>query len=82
MLVSVIKAKTRRRRFPANECGGVPVDWVALTAGIVVVGLAIVWYMLDNGGAVLAGKIVAGPAAPGPSATTGASPVINGPAGG
>jgi hypothetical protein len=75
MLVSPTKAKTCRHRFAGNESGGVPLDWVALTAGIIVVGLALVWYVLDNGGAVLAGKIAAAPAA-----TTGAPPVMHGPA--
>ena len=46
------------RRVRADECGAVTVDWVALTAGILVVGLAIVWFIMDAGVDVLAGKIV------------------------
>jgi Flp pilus assembly pilin Flp len=82
MLVSVMKAKTCLRNFARNESGAVTVDWVALTAGIIVVGLAIVWYIMDNGVDVLAGKIVTGLAAIDPATTTGAPPVINGAAGG
>ncbi len=58
MLMSVTKLKTCLRRFAANESGAVTVDWVALTAGIVVVGLAIVWFIMDQGVDVLAGHIV------------------------
>jgi Flp pilus assembly pilin Flp len=72
MLVSVMKAKTCLRNFARNESGAVTVDWVALTAGIIVVGLAIVWYIMDNGVDVLAGKIVTGLAAIDPTTTTGA----------
>jgi uncharacterized membrane protein len=82
MLNSVTKIKTGLRRFAENESGAVTVDWVALTAGIIVVGLAIVWYIMDNGVDVLAGKIVTGLAAIDPSTTTGAPPVIDGAAGG
>jgi Flp pilus assembly pilin Flp len=82
MLVSVMKAKTCLRNFARNESGAVTVDWVALTAGIIVVGLAIVWYIMDNGVDVLAGKIVTGLAAIDPTTTTGAPPVIDGAAAG
>jgi Flp pilus assembly pilin Flp len=58
MLMSVTKLKTCLRRFADNESGAVTVDWVALTAGIVVVGLAVVWYIFENGVNVVATNIV------------------------
>jgi Flp pilus assembly pilin Flp len=70
------------RRFGENESGAVTVDWVALTAGVIVVGLAIVWYIMDQGVDVLAGKIVTGLAQVDPTTTTGNPPVIDGAAGG
>ncbi|MGH6915730.1 MAG: hypothetical protein ACREH3_18735, partial [Geminicoccales bacterium] len=64
--------------FGKDESGAVTVDWVALTAGIIVVGLAIVWYIMDQGVDVLAGKIVTGLAQVDPGVTTGSPPVIDG----
>ena len=82
MRMSLTNLNKCLRRFAENESGAVTVDWVALTAGIIVVGLAIVWYIMDNGVDVLAGKIVTGLAAIDPGSTTGNPPVINGAAGG
>jgi Flp pilus assembly pilin Flp len=82
MRMSLTKLNNCLRRFAANESGAVTVDWVALTAGIIVVGLAIVWYIMDQGVDVLAGKIVTGLAAIDPGTTTGNPPVIDGAAGG
>jgi hypothetical protein len=60
MLMTLGKLTSGLRRLRDNESGAVTVDWVALTAGIIVVGLAIVWYIMDEGVDVLAGKIVTG----------------------
>ena len=57
MLMSVTKLKTCLRRFADCESGAVTVDWVALTAGVVVVGLAVVWYIFENGVNVVAANI-------------------------
>jgi Flp pilus assembly pilin Flp len=81
MLMSVTKLSTCLRRFVDDESGAVTVDWVALTAGIVVVGLAIVWYIMDQGVDVLGGKIVTSLTSPALTATP-VAPVINGAAGG
>jgi Flp pilus assembly pilin Flp len=78
MLMSVTNLKNCLRRFAANESGAVTVDWVALTAGIIVVGLAIVWYIMDQGVDVLAGKIVTGLVAVDPGITTSNPPLIDG----
>jgi hypothetical protein len=68
----------RLRRLGEDESGAVTVDWVALTAGIIVVGLAIVWYIMDAGVDVLAGKIVTGLEQVDPGVTTGNPPIIDG----
>lgn len=78
MLISLGKLTNGLRRLRENESGAVTVDWVALTAGIIVVGLAIVWYIMDEGVDVLAGKIVTGLEQVDPGVTTGNPPVIDG----
>jgi hypothetical protein len=78
MLMTLGKLTNGLRRLRENESGAVTVDWVALTAGIIVVGLAIVWYIMDEGVDVLAGKIVTGLEQVDPGVTTGSPPVIDG----
>jgi Flp pilus assembly pilin Flp len=78
MLMTLGKFTNTLRRLRRNESGAVTVDWVALTAGIIVVGLAIVWYIMDEGVDVLAGKIVTGLEQVDPGVTTGAPPTIDG----
>jgi Flp pilus assembly pilin Flp len=78
MLMTIGKLTNSLRRLRRNESGAVTVDWVALTAGIIVVGLAIVWYIMDEGVDVLAGKIVTGLEQVDPGVTTGSPPVIDG----
>jgi hypothetical protein len=78
MLMTLGKLTNGLRRLRDNESGAVTVDWVALTAGIIVVGLAIVWYIMDEGVDVLAGKIVTGLEQVDPGVTTGSPPVIDG----
>jgi hypothetical protein len=78
MLMTIGKLTNSLRRLRENESGAVTVDWVALTAGIIVVGLAIVWYIMDEGVDVLAGKIVDGLVLVDPGATTGTPPTIDG----
>jgi Flp pilus assembly pilin Flp len=82
MLMTIGKLTNSLRRLRKNESGAVTVDWVALTAGIIVVGLAIVWFIMDEGVDVLAGKIVDGLVAVDPGTTTGAPPTIGDTAGG
>jgi hypothetical protein len=82
MLMTFGKLTNGLRRLRENESGAVTVDWVALTAGIIVVGLAIVWFIMDEGVDVLAGKIVDGLVAVDPGTTTGSPPVIGDTAGG
>ena len=78
MLMTLGKLTNGLRRLRENESGAVTVDWVALTAGIIVVGLAIVWYIMDEGVDVLAGKIVTGLEQVDPGVTTGSAPVVDG----
>jgi hypothetical protein len=82
MLMTLGKLTNGLRRLRDHESGAVTVDWVALTAGIIVVGLAIVWFIMDEGVDVLAGKIVDGLVEVDPSTTTGSPPVIGDTAGG
>lgn len=37
------------RAFLKDECGAVTVDWVALTAGIMLLGIATVYTVLEEG---------------------------------
>ncbi len=37
------------RAFLEEECGAVTVDWVALTAGIMLLGIATVYTVLEEG---------------------------------
>jgi len=78
MLLTIGKLTKCLRRFRKDEVGAVTVDWVALTAGIIVVGLAIVWYIMDEGVDVLAGKVVTGLQAVDPGVTTGSPPTVDG----
>ena len=52
--------KTTLKHLCREERGAATVDWVSLTAGLMVMGLAIVWFVMDEGVDVLAGKIVGG----------------------
>ena len=76
MLMSVTKLNTCLRRFADNESGAVTVDWVALTAGVIVVGLAIVYYIMGDGVEGLADKIVLGLQAVDPTAPSYPAPVV------
>jgi Flp pilus assembly pilin Flp len=80
--MTIGKLTNSLRRLRKNESGAVTVDWVALTAGIIVVGLGIVWYIMGEGVDVLAGKIVEGLVEIDPTTTTGTPPVIDGAPGG
>ena len=48
--------RLRPVRFLRNECGAVTVDWVVLTAAIVLLGVAAGFYV-GTGSTELAGKI-------------------------
>lgn len=45
------------RRFGANKSGAVTVDWVALTAAVVIIGIALVYALFSNGDDGVAGLV-------------------------
>ena len=46
------------RRLRDDERGAITVDWVALTAAIMLVGLAVSWLIMEEGVDPLAGRTV------------------------
>jgi hypothetical protein len=44
-------------KFLRDETGAVTIDWVALTAGILLLGIAVVYGIFEGGVAQLAGSI-------------------------
>ena len=45
------------KKFLKDEAGAVTIDWVALTAGILLLGIAIVTFIFSNGVDPLVGQI-------------------------
>ena len=45
------------RRFGADKSGAVTVDWVALTAAVVIIGIALVYSLFSNGDDGVAGLV-------------------------
>lgn len=45
------------RQFASNESGAVTVDWVALTAAVVVIGIALVYAVFGTGSDGVAGLV-------------------------
>lgn len=45
------------RRFGADKAGAVTVDWVALTAAIVIIGIALVYSLFSSGPDGVAGLV-------------------------
>jgi len=48
---------TKFNQFIRDEAGAVTIDWVALTAGILLLGIAVVAAIFDNGVSDLVGDI-------------------------
>ena len=44
----MLKIKNALRRFVADKSGAVTVDWVALTAAVVIIGIGIVYAVFDG----------------------------------
>lgn len=45
------------RRFVADKSGAVTVDWVALTAAVVIIGIGIIYTLFNNGDDGVAGLV-------------------------
>ena len=48
---------TKFTKFLSDDTGAVTIDWVALTAGILLLGIMVVYAIFNNGVSVLVGKI-------------------------
>lgn len=44
-------------RFIKNECGAVTIEWVSLTAGGLLLGMALVWVIFSDGVGPLAENV-------------------------
>jgi len=44
-------------KFLSDDAGAVTIDWVALTAGILLLGIMVVYAIFNNGVSVLVGNI-------------------------
>ena len=60
--------------FLRNESGAVTIDWVALTAGILLLGITLVYAIFNNGVANLSRNINSNLEAAGANISTGTSP--------
>ena len=60
--------------FLRDETGAVTIDWVALTAGILLLGITLVYAIFNNGVGSLATNINSNLTAAGANVSTGAAP--------
>lgn len=67
---------TMIRKFLNDESGAVTIDWVALTAGILLLGIAVVYAIFNNGVAPLVSSINS-QLATAVTVNVGPTPVIN-----
>ena len=65
---------TKFTDFLLDETGAVTIDWVALTAGILLLGITLVYAIFNNGVSSIAGNINSNLAAAGTSVDTGDPP--------
>jgi Flp pilus assembly pilin Flp len=68
---------TMFKNFLKDEAGAVTIDWVALTAGILLLGIAVVYAIFNEGVDPLVTNISSNLAAAGSNVSTGAPPNIN-----
>lgn len=61
-------------KFLSDESGAVTIDWVALTAGILLLGITLVYAIFNNGVGDLAGNINSNLSAAGANVNTGSAP--------
>lgn len=68
---------TNFKSFMQNEDGAVTIDWVALTAGILLLAIALVYGIFSNGVEPLVSKINSKLATAAQNVTTGTAPSLN-----
>lgn len=64
-------------KFLRDDAGAVTIDWVALTAGILLLGIAVVYGIFNGGVGPLVDDINTSLAAAATGVSTGAAPVLN-----
>ena len=65
---------TMIRSYLLDETGAVTIDWVALTAGILLLGITLVYAIFNNGVASLSSNINSNLTAAGANVSTGTPP--------
>ena len=65
---------TKFFNFLRDESGAVTIDWVALTAGILLLGITLVYAIFNNGVGSLASNINSNLTAAGSNVSTGTAP--------
>ncbi|MEM9736875.1 MAG: hypothetical protein AAF908_09755 [Pseudomonadota bacterium] len=68
---------TNMQKFVRDEAGAVTIDWVALTAGILLLGIALVYGIFNEGVDPLAGRISASLSSAAIDIDTGDAPDLN-----
>ena len=68
-------------KFLSDDAGAVTIDWVALTAGILLLGIMVVYAIFNNGVAGLVSNVNSTLASVATDVTTGAAPTQSGIAG-
>ena len=68
---------TKFIHFLRDDAGAVTIDWVALTAGILLLGIMVVYAIFNNGVSSLVDKINTTLSAATTGVSTGATPAIN-----
>jgi hypothetical protein len=73
---------TKFTQFLADDAGAVTIDWVALTAGILLLGIMVVYAIFNNGVASLVSNVNSTLTGISTDVTTGTAPTQSGIAGG
>ncbi|MBY8976347.1 hypothetical protein KHP62_11050 [Rhodobacteraceae bacterium NNCM2] len=68
---------TNFKNFMQNEAGAVTIDWVALTAGILLLAIALVYGIFNNGVTPLVSRINDSLGSAGVGVDTGDAPSLN-----
>ena len=73
---------TKFAKFLNDEAGAVTIDWVALTAGILLLGIMVVYAIFNNGVSPLVSKVNNTLSNVTVDVDTGSAPTLNGTSGG
>ncbi len=69
---------TKFFKFLSDEAGAVTIDWVALTAGILLLGIMVVYAIFNNGVSSLVSNVNSTLSGVTTSVSTGSAPNLNG----